>query len=204
MFARGTLSFVRGACVSSPDMIDQVQGVAIRVAPHVAYLRVGGWVLEVKISLQTAQALVPGKEVALYTVLMLPREEGIPTLYGFATEAERQQFLLLLRVPRVGPQVALAILSQYPPAILMQYIRQKDDKALSRIKGVGPKLAQQIILELSGKLPAGEAVAPAYQEARSALLSLGFSAKEADERLGKVYRLHPDAPSEELVRLALT
>ena len=81
-------------------MIDQVQGVAIRVAPHVAYLRVGGWVLEVKISLQTAQALVPGKEVALYTVLMLPREEGIPTLYGFATEAERQQFLLLLRVPR--------------------------------------------------------------------------------------------------------
>lgn len=195
--------FFRGVCLPSPDVIDQVQGLVVRVAPHVAYLRVGSWVLEVKISLQTAQALIPAKEATLYTVLMLPREEGVPALYGFATEAERQQFLLLLRVPRVGPQVALAILSQYPPAILTQYIRQKDDKALSRIKGVGPKLAQQIILELSGKLPAGEAVAPAYQEARSALLSLGFSAKEADERLGKVYRLHPDAPSEELVRLAL-
>jgi len=190
-------------CVLSPDMIDRVQGVVIRVAPHVTYLRVGAWVLEVKISLQTAQMLVSGQEATLYTVLMLPREEGMPVLYGFGTEAERQQFLLLLRVPRVGPQVALAILSQYPPDVLTQYIRQKDDKALSRIKGVGPKLAQQIILELSGKLPAGEVIAPTYQEARSALLSLGFSAKEADERLGKVYPLYPDAPSEELVRLAL-
>jgi len=184
-------------------MIDQIQGLAIQVAPHLAHVRVGAWTLEVKISLQTAQAISPGTEVRLYTVLLLPREEGMPALYGFATVEERQQFLALLRVPRVGPQIALAILSQYSPAILSEHIRQKDIKALSRVKGVGAKLAQQIILELEGKLPAESAMAPSYGEARAALLSLGFSAKEADERLQRVYRLHPHAPAEELVRLAL-
>lgn len=184
-------------------MIDQIQGVAVQVAPHLAYVQVGPLTLEVRISLQTAQALNAGSEVHLYTVLLLPREEGIPALYGFATIEERQQFLALLRVPRVGPQVALAILSQYPPAVLSEYIRQKDAKALSRVKGVGPKLAQQIILELEGKLPAESGMSPSYVEARAALVSLGFPAKEADERLQRVYRLHPHAPAEELVRLAL-
>jgi Holliday junction DNA helicase RuvA len=168
-----------------------------------AYLQVGAWVLEVKTSLQTARELTVGVETTLYTVLMLPREEGVPSLYGFATAEERQQFLSLLRVPRVGPQVALALLSQYTPAILADHIRRKDVQALSRVKGIGTKLAQQIILELSGKLSNESPMAPAYQEARAALLSLGFSAKEAEERLQAVYRLHPEAPAEELVRLAL-
>ncbi len=184
-------------------MIDQIQGIAVQVAPHLAYIRVGAWTLEVKISLQTAQAISSGAEVRLYTVFLLPREEGIPALYGFATVEERQQFLALLRVPRVGPQVALAILSQYSPAVLSEYIRQKDVKALSRVRGVGTKLAQQIILELEGKLPTASGMNPSYTEARAALISLGFSGKEADERLQGVYRLHPNAPAEELVRLAL-
>jgi Holliday junction DNA helicase RuvA len=189
--------------VPSSLMIDQIRGVPIRVAPHMAYLQVGAWVLEVKTSLQTARELTVGVETTLYTVLMLPREEGVPSLYGFATAEERQQFLSLLRVPRVGPQVALALLSQYTPAILAEHIRRKDAQALSRVKGIGTKLAQQIILELSGKLSTESPMAPAYQEARAALLSLGFSAKEAEERLQAVYRLHPEAPAEELVRLAL-
>jgi len=184
-------------------MIDQVQGIVVQAAPHLAYIQVGAWTLEVRISLQTARELRPGVEVRLYTVLLLPREEGIPALYGFSRVEERQQFLALLRVPRVGPQLALAILSQYSPAVLAEHIRQKDAKALARVKGVGTKLAQQIILELGGKLPTETAMAPTYAEARTALISLGFSAKEAEERLQTVYRLHAEAPAEELVRLAL-
>ncbi len=186
-------------------MIDRIQGLPLQVSPHVAYLQIGAWVLEVRISLQTAQELsaYSGREVTLNTVLMLPREEGVPVLYGFMRGEERQWFLALLRVPRVGPQVALAILSQYSPATLSEYIRKKDARALARVKGVGTKLAQQIILELEGKLPAESPIAPSYAEARMALLSLGFSPKEADERLGGAYRLHPEAPAEELVRLAL-
>jgi len=184
-------------------MIEQIQGIAVQVAPHLAYIQIGAWTLEVRISLQTARAISSGAEVRLYTVLLLPREEGVPTLYGFATVEERQQFLALLRVPRVGPQVALAILSQYSPAALSEHIRRKDIKALCRVKGVGAKLAQQIILELEGKLPTESAISPNYAEARTALLSLGFSAKEADERLQRVYPLHPGSSAEELVRLAL-
>jgi Holliday junction DNA helicase RuvA len=184
-------------------MIDQVRGRVLRVAPHEALVQIDSWTLTARISLQTAQALSAGQETVLYTVLLLPREEGSLLLYGFATEEERGYFLWLLRVPRVGPQLALAILSQYAPATLSQHLQRKDAAALARVKGVGKKLAQQIILELEGKLPSDSTPSPAYEEAHIALISLGFSSREADERLRTALQKHPQATPEELVRLAL-
>lgn len=183
--------------------MDQITGLIVHLAPHEASLEWGGWVFKVRISLHTAQQLKAHEKARLFTVLLLPREEGTPTLYGFATEEERQYFHLLLRTPRVGPQLALAILSHYTPAQLQDHLERQNVEALTQIKGIGKKLAQHIILELQGKLPKPIMTSSTYEEAKQALQALGFSAKEALERLQKLYPAHPTATAEELVSLAL-
>ncbi len=184
-------------------MIDQITGMVVRVAPHEAYLEWGGVTLKVHISLHTAQQLKAHERARLFTVLLLPREDGSPTLYGFAMEEERQYFHLLTRVPRVGPQLALAVLSHYTPLQLQEHLTSQNVEALTQVKGIGQKLAQQIILELQGKLTKPAPVSPAYEEAKQALQALGFSAKEASDKLQTLYPTHATASAEELVGLAL-
>ena len=129
-----------------------------------------------------------GSEVMVYTHLSV-REDAM-ALYGFLSQEAHALFLRLIGVSGVGPKVALAALSTFKPEELVFAIQSQDVKAVSNIPGVGKKTAQRLILELKGTL-AEEAegnlfsaqVAEAsarLQDARDALLSMGFSSAEAD------------------------
>lgn len=130
-----------------------------------------------------------GELITMYTYLHV--REDVFDLYGFITEDEKKMFLHLLSVSGVGPKAALAILSAATPAKIAFAVITNDAKAITKAQGVGPKMAQRVILELKDKLKNEDldietedtAVIPedngSFSEAVSALLVLGYSANDA-------------------------
>ena len=155
-----------------------------------------------------------GKEDTIYTVMSVT--ENDVSLYGFATEQQQACFEMLTAVSGVGPKVGLAILSVMEPDRVALAISAGDHKAFKAASGVGPKLAQRIVLELKDKVAKGfvdgislEDVAGASadtqasqgsRQAIAALVSLGYSQSEAALAVSKI-----DAalPVEEIIKLAL-
>ena len=155
-----------------------------------------------------------GKEATIYTVMSIT--ENDVSLYGFATEQQQACFEMLTAVSGVGPKVGLAILSVMEPDRVALAISAGDHKAFKAASGVGPKLAQRIVLELKDKVAKGfvdgislEDVAGASadtqasqgsSQAIAALVSLGYSQSEAALAVSKI-----DAalPVEEIIKLAL-
>jgi Holliday junction DNA helicase RuvA len=144
-------------------------------------------------------------EVVLDTHLHV-REDALQ-LYGFAEPAERELFEQLLAVSGVGPKVALAIVSGYSPAELQRAIVREDAALFQSIPGIGKKTAQRVVLELKEKIaPLAAVEAPhlgagdGHVVARDALVELGYTAQEAEQRLAEI---DPDLPPAERVRLAL-
>ncbi len=148
-----------------------------------------------------------GLPATLHTHLIV-REDGMH-LYGFATEAERDLFLLLIGVQSVGPKVALAVLSGGPPGELLSSIAAGDTARLQAVQGIGKRTAERIVAELRGKvsgLPAPDAIVitdarlhDPRLEARAGLVGLGFSVQEAEELLATA----PDGAPEDLIAHAL-
>ena len=155
-----------------------------------------------------------GKEATLYTVMSVT--ENDVSLYGFATEEQQACFEMLTAACGVGPKVGLAILSVMEPQRVALAISAGDHKAFKAANGVGPKLAQRIVLELKDKVAKGfveginlEDVAgaaadtPAAQgagQAIAALVSLGYSQSEAALAVSKI---DGTLPVEEIIKLAL-
>jgi len=144
-------------------------------------------------------------EVTLETHLHV-REDALQ-LYGFADAGERELFEQLLAVSGVGPKVALAIVSGYSPAELRRAIVREDAALFQTIPGIGKKTAQRVVLELKEKITPLTAVeAPhlgagdGHMVARDALVELGYSVAEAEQRLAET---DPDLPPAERVRQAL-
>ena len=155
-----------------------------------------------------------GKEATIYTVMSVT--ENDVSLYGFATEQQQACFEMLTAVSGVGPKVGLAILSVMEPDRVALALSAGDHKAFKAASGVGPKLAQRIVLELKDKVAKGfvdgislEDVAGASadtqasqgsSQAIAALVSLGYSQSEAALAVSKI-----DAalPVEEIIKLAL-
>ena len=155
-----------------------------------------------------------GKEATIYTVMSVTETDV--SLYGFATEQQQACFEMLTAVSGVGPKVGLAILSVMEPDRVALAISAGDHKAFKAASGVGPKLAQRIVLELKDKVAKGfvdgislEDVAGASadtqasqgsSQAIAALVSLGYSQSEAALAVSKI-----DAalPVEEIIKLAL-
>ena len=150
-----------------------------------------------------------GDDVTFYTYLYV--REDIFDIYGFTKNDELTMFLHLLSVSGVGPKAALAILSTLTPNQLVLAVMTNDAKALTKANGVGSKMAQRVILELSGKLknseilpdesiPENVTLDTSAVEAVSALTVLGYSQAEAKRAVSKV---DPTLGVEEIVRKAL-
>jgi len=132
-----------------------------------------------------------GKPVTLHSHLIV-RDDALQ-LYGFATEEERDLFLLLLGVQAVGPKVALAVLSGGPPRELLAALAAGDAARFQAVPGIGKRTAERIIVELREKVgvalpeeaPSGARVRADDPRtlAREALVGLGYSAQEAGELL---------------------
>ena len=154
----------------------------------------------------TAVRMAEGaSDVALETHLHV--REDVLQLFGFADAAERELFELLLGVNGVGPKVALAIVSGYSPAELRRAIGREDAKLFETIPGIGRKTAQRVVLELKEKIAPLTAVPDStpgepdtHVVARDALVELGYSVIEAEQRLADT---DPAAPPAERVRQAL-
>ena len=155
-----------------------------------------------------------GKEATLYTVMSVT--ENDVSLYGFATEEQQACFEMLTAVSGVGPKVGLAILSVMEPQRVALAISAGDHKAFKAANGVGPKLAQRIVLELKDKVAkgfvdgisledvagaaSGEPATQSASQAIAALVSLGYSQSEAALANSKI---DATLPVEEIIKLAL-
>jgi Holliday junction DNA helicase RuvA len=193
-------------------VIAQVTGRVLGRGGEGVVLEVGGVGLEVVATRGAEAAARPGTTVTLQTHLHV-REDALQ-LFGFADVGERRLFRLLLGVSGVGPRLALAVVSAYPPDQLARAIVSADVALLSSVSGVGKRTAERICLDLReriAKLPAaprtargpGAAATPGpdledpFYAAREALVALGFGVAEAESALDG-----SDGPAEDRVRTA--
>jgi Holliday junction DNA helicase RuvA len=192
-------------------MIASLRG---RVAAHTAtttVLDVGGvgYRLATTASAARIAAAAGDGEVTLLTHLHV--REDVLALFGFASEAERTLFELLLGVSGVGPKAALAIVSGYAPDQIRRAVATGDHALFTSINGIGRRTAERVVIDLKDKVAGMGSLAPApdaaeprpadgHTDARDALVGLGMSVSEAEAALRS---LDPDLPVEERVRLAL-
>ncbi len=195
-------------------MYDHLVGEVVEKQGSRAVLCVRDVGYELKVSLTTAAGLLPGARATLFTLLHVV--DGMPTLLGFGTRLERELARRLLNTSGVGPSIALSVLSVYSPAELVRALATSDIAALKRIKGVGQKTAERLCLELRDSVQKLDVAAPdaktvmlprqTNEDAVLALQTLGFSEKEARDKLDKVRAKQPElagGPTEELVRAVL-
>ena len=164
-------------------MIGRLRGELLQKLPNLALIECGGVGYAAAISLGTYGRLPEvGNEVTLHVETLL-RENEL-SLLGFSTLQERDLYRMLVKVDGVGPKLALAALGALPLEELIQAIRNRDVKALTRIPGVGKKTAEKLCFELSEKMGglggleglggAGAPVDAWEADLRSALTNLGF------------------------------
>ena len=192
-------------------MIYSVRGKVIATEADTVVVECAGVGYGCRTTFNTIQQITGKDEVTLFTHLAV-RENDVE-LFGFATKEELASFRMLIGVSSVGPKVAASILSACTPSQFALAVATGDYKAFTKIKGVGAKTAQRIVLELKDKvakdnaismrgdstqvnIPAGSAV----DEAVTALVVLGYTEGEA---LSVISKLDPSLPVEELIKKAL-
>jgi Holliday junction DNA helicase RuvA len=190
-------------------MIASVNGtVTVRRADHVV-VECAGVGYRLAVSAETLKAVpARGKQTLLQTHLVL-RDDGMQ-LYGFASEEERELFLLLIGVQGVGPKVALAVLSGGTTRELLRAIGAGDSPRFQAVPGIGKRTADRIIVELrekvAGQTTVDEIVITKTDDphtlARQGLVGLGFSAQEADELLSDAAGETPEDLIGEALRAA--
>lgn len=203
-------------------MIEYIRGELVELTPTDATLETtGGVAYSLGISLHTFSSL-QGKEkntemVKLYVYEQI--REDAWTLWGFGTKQERELFLLLITVSGIGPGMARMALSAFSPAELCNIILNGEDKMLKQVKGIGPKAAQRIIVDLKDKVAtlgidtqtaSTNATAQTVvvnnevkDEAVAALTMLGFSPAPTHKVVVKILTEQPDAKVEQVIKLAL-
>jgi holliday junction DNA helicase RuvA len=188
-------------------MIGYLEGELMDKSPGLILVKVGGVGYQIAIPLSTFYALPePPATVALQIHTRL--QEDALQLYGFSTLEEKDVFLRLLSIPRVGARTALNILSGINPEEFAQALMQSADKRLAGIPGIGKKSAARIVLELKDKLPPARrprrasAKETLLADALSALLNLGYSKNLAEKALDAA-QSHGAGTLEDLLRQSL-
>ena len=194
-------------------MFEFIQGKLVKKGTDHCVIQVGGIGFKIFTDIRTSASLGnEGEEVTVYTYLQV-KEDDL-SLFGFASQEELAIFELLISVNGVGPKMALAVLSALTPSQFSIAMAKGDYKAISAAKGVGPKLAQRIILELKDKIQADMSTAAQeevdilpqnaediLQEAVSALVVLGYRSSDAAKAAKSAYE--DGLTLEELVKLSL-
>lgn len=196
-------------------MISFLRGIVVELLPMRLIIEAGGVGYDVHIPLSTYDKLPqPGKEAKVLTHLQV--REDAHVLFGFATSEERDLFLLLVNnVSGVGPKLALAVLNGISPVSFRGAVVAGDIAGLSKLKGVGKKTAERIIVELRDKVgvsaaweaaSAAQGLSPEEQhvnDAVLALISLGYKQAESHKIVRALRDQNPSATVEELVKDAL-
>jgi Holliday junction DNA helicase RuvA len=178
-------------------MIAHLNGTVASVGLDGAVIEVGGVGLRVLCAPDTIATLKPGEQARVATALVV-REDSL-TLFGFATDDERNVFELLQTASGVGPRLALAMVAVHSPDALRRAVASEDVKALTMVPGIGNKVAQRIILELKDRLgapsdpgagagaPPSRGAAPSWRDqVTTGLANLGWSARDAEAAVAAV------------------
>jgi Holliday junction DNA helicase RuvA len=201
-----------GISTKTSSVIARLRGNIIEAYPNRLVVDCHGVGYEVIIPISTFDRLHPveGTFVDLRTHLLI--RENAQTLYGFATEEERDVFLLLIdRVSGIGPAIAIAILSGMPVTMFKSAVVAGDVALLSKSKGVGKKTAERIILELKDKVgvtdtwqdAASGEVSSQAADAELALIALGYKQVDSRKAVRAILEKDPAAATEMLIRGAL-
>ena len=188
-------------------MISHINGQIAQIGDNFIVIDVGGIGYQVHVTATTlAELSNKNEKVKLYTYLNV-REDAL-TLYGFLGESELSVFKLLISVTRVGPQIAMSILSQIKIEDLAAAIINEDEKVLTSISGVGTKNAKRLILELKDKMKKSmsglKSTSSFHEDAIRALVSLGFEQRKAKEAVDSAFLDSKDASVEILIKAALS
>ncbi len=199
-------------------MIDYIKGILADLNPTTAVVEAAGIGYSIAITLPGYSALVGSedKEVKLFITEII--REDTHELYGFTVTAERQLFELLMTVSGVGAATARMIMSAFSAEELRMLIATGNTKAMAKVKGLGTKTAQRIIVDLKDKalkLDLGgdpteipmldvEADNGVKAEAISALTMLGFAAAASGKAVDKIMKAEPTLSVEAVIRKALT
>ena len=189
-------------------MIGRLKGNVVDILDNVVMLDVNGIGYEIEVTSTTLTNLqVSDTETIIFTHFVV--REDAHLLYGFANQEERDLFRNLIKVNGIGPKLGLTILSSIGPERFITYVSERDVTAITSIPGVGKKTAERLVLDLKDKLVNGfQTVVPmspagneSFQEAKLALVSLGYKPTEASKVLEQIY--NEDQAVEELIRAAL-
>lgn len=187
-------------------MYAYISGIVDELLPDRAIVEAGGVGYELFCSAMTLKRLHGGQKERLYTHLHLT--EGVMALYGFYDPDEKDMFRRLLTVTRVGPKLALAVLSLLTPSDVAGAIVTNNAAAFDRVPGMGRKTAQRVLLELKERVEASEMLggdnnldAPDIRtEAVAALVSLGYDGLAAGKAVASIEKAEN---VESLITLAL-
>lgn len=201
-------------------MIDYIKGQLTELTPTFAVIEAAGVGYEINIALPTYSSLIDkaGKDgIKLFTSEII--REDAHLLFGFSTKGERELFIMLMTVSGIGANTARMIMSAYSAAEIRQIIALGNAKALSQIKGLGPKTAQRIIVDLKDKIlkidlgddAPGELILDVqtpsnnetHTEAVSALTMLGFAVAASGKVVDKILKDNPNIHVEQVIKLAL-
>jgi holliday junction DNA helicase RuvA len=196
-------------------MIDMLWGKIAKVQPTYILLNVNGVGYGLQMSLNSSSYWAhKDGEIAIPTWLQV--REDVQQLFGFINNQEREVFLQLISVNGIGAKVGQRILSECTPQELANWIHLKNITALMKLKGIGKKTAELIILTLENKLTGlelnpeiiedGSPVSldtSKLNEAKLALVSLGLKENQAEKAIGKANKMIPTAKLEDLITEAL-
>lgn len=197
-------------------MIDYIKGSIAELTPTYAVIETNGIGYGIHIALTTYSALGKSTEAKLYVHEVI--REDAHLLFGFMNKGERALFLLLISVSGIGANTARMILSSYTAGEIRQIIATGNAKLLSSIKGIGPKTAQRIIVELKDKILKVEmddetqstllnevdaSTEGAREEAIAALTMLGFASAPSTKVVNQLLKEDPQIPVEQVIKRAL-
>lgn len=193
-------------------MFDYIQGKVVARQPTHVVVEAGGIGYLLNITLNSYDLIEEGKVEKVYTWLQV--QEDAHRLWGFKEPAERDVFLHLVSVSGIGPNTARLILSGMTPEECRQAILTDNEVAFRQVKGVGPKTAKRVMMELKDKMlktasdplnvKAGSNKNQSVEEAMAALITLGFIKSQAEKVISQIIRDEGrDQPTENLVRMAL-
>ncbi len=191
-------------------MIAYLEGELWEKRPEYVIIKAGGVGYQAFVPLSTFYQL---PEPPAFTALQIHThvQSDSLQLFGFATLEEKQTFIKLLTIPRIGPRLALAILSGISPQELAQALAAGDVRRLAAIPGLGRKSAERIVVELKGKLhpdtlhlaAAAGPQGSLWDDALSALVNLGYSRPVAEQVLRSVHAQEKPLTLEDILRLSL-
>ncbi len=206
-------------------MIEYIKGQLTDLNPTYVVIEAAGVGYAINIALPTYSELVgkEGQESRLYITEII--REDAHELFGFFTKGERELFVMLMTVSGIGANTARMIMSAYSAAEIRQIIATGNARALAQVKGLGPKTAQRIIVDLKDKVlkidlgneAKGERLeamellgeeasivdSAVKQEAISALVMLGFAAVASGKVVDKILKAAPESSVEQVIKQAL-